>query len=116
MTGPWRHGKVLMSDRPPFKHPPDKPVFLPFQSPDSARRNAEPTARMRLAARLFSTPTGEGDHSASLRDGPSGQHGSAPNDKPIWHLPCPPLVPSPSPSLVPLCLPVVRFFLRFALG
>src|SRR5208282_868976 len=34
--------------------------------------------------------------------------------KPLWHLPRPPLGPSPSPSVVPLCLPVVRFFLRFA--
>src|ERR1035437_10388498 len=71
---------------------------------------------MRLAARLFSTPTGEGDHSASLRDGPSGQHGGAPNDKAVCPLPCPPLGPSPSPFAVPLCLPVVRFFLRFAMG
>src|ERR1035437_3767375 len=71
---------------------------------------------MRLAARLFSTPTREGDHPPSRRDGPSGQHGGAPNDKAVCHLPCPPLGPSPSPFAVPLCLPVVRFFLRFALG
>src|ERR1035437_8086716 len=71
---------------------------------------------MRLAARLFSTPTREGDHPPSRRDGPSGQHGGAPNDKAVCHLPCPPLGPSPSPFAVPLCLPVVGFFLRFALG
>src|ERR1035437_3497536 len=74
------------------------------------------TSRLRLAARRFSTPAVEGDHSASLRDGPSGQHGCTPNDNAVWHLPCPPLGPSPSPSVVPPCLSVVRFFLRFALG
>src|ERR1035437_9735982 len=41
---------------------------------------------MRLAARLLSTPTGERAHSASLRDGPSGQHGCAPNDKAVLSL------------------------------
>jgi antirestriction protein ArdC len=34
-----------------------------------------------LSREHFSTPTRDGDHSASLRDGPSGQHGCAPNDK-----------------------------------
>src|SRR5271157_1723300 len=44
---------------------------------------------MRLAARLLSTSTGEGDHCASLRDGPSGLHGCAPNDKAALSLAAP---------------------------